>query len=70
MNAKDLLYFILGQSYTCSICHQVIYPIITEINVSPISISLSQDKTQSRGGIGDKLLQDNICVQCSNALKN
>jgi hypothetical protein len=70
MSAKDLLYHILGQSYLCPICHKVIYPTITEINVHPISLSLSQDKTQARGGVGNKIIQDNVCCECSKAFKS
>ena len=64
MSAEDLLCHIKEQSYTCSICHKTIYPAITEININPISLSLSQDKTQARGGTGNKIIKDNVCPDC------
>lgn len=70
MSAKDLLYYFVGQSYTCLICHKIIYPMITEIKVNPISLSLTQDKTQARGGRGNKVKLDNICPECGKAMTN
>lgn len=70
MSAKDLLYYIVGQSYACSICHKIIYPKITEIKVHPISLSLTQDKTQARGGIGNNVIKDNVCPECGKVMVN
>lgn len=63
MNEKDFEYFyqsIKEQAYICSHCGKIIFPQVDWENKE-----INQDKCQIRGGIGNKIMKDNICRQCA-----
>lgn len=62
---KTLLKFIQDSSYRCNLCGEIIYPTITGVDFESESISIATDKHDARGGLGNKILMDNICPECA-----
>ena len=52
----------LSKSYTCGVCGEVVKP---KIYFESGEIYIDVDKSSIRGGIGNKILQDNICDECA-----
>ena len=48
--------------YVCSKCGEIIFPDITQNDDGTINTSI--EKSQIRGGLGNKVVKDNICNNC------
>ena len=54
---QELYKQIKQNTYICSCCGNIIFPIIKDNDIY-------QEKTDMRGGIGNKILKRNICNGC------
>ena len=53
-------------SYKCNCCGKLIEPKISTKNGETIS---KIEKGEIRGGLGNKILKDNICTECMNVTR-
>lgn len=60
MKFNEELYNLIKQNtYICSCCGNIIFPAIKNNEIS-------QDKNNIRGGLGNKILKENVCNECVN----
>lgn len=64
MELKDLLVNLEFNSYICSMCDKKVYPIIKNVDLENLTLESEQTKYDLRGGLGNKILKDNICPIC------
>lgn len=62
---KDMIKYLCSESYMCSVCGDKIYPIIKNLDLESNCMDVEINKNQFRGGIGNKIIQDNICNGCA-----
>ncbi len=62
-NAANLFHkTIENNTFTCEICRKTIIPKVT---VNGHVISVESERTELRGGLGNKILKRNICSECA-----
>ena len=64
---NQLLKEYISNSYTCSSCNKIIYP---EVSIANNEFEFNINKSTINGGIGSKILKDNICDRCAGIFHN
>ncbi len=62
-NAANLFYKALeDNTFVCEICGKTIAPKVT---ANEHGIFVESDRTELRGGLGNKILKSNVCPECA-----
>lgn len=68
MNQQEIdaiIYSIRNLTYICSMCGYIVFP---SVNVLFNEVEVTQDKSDIRGGKGNKIIYNNVCNECRNKL--
>lgn len=64
-NISKIIEAFKSNQYICSICGKIISPYVT---FSRDKVHMTVDKAEARGGLGERVLLDNVCEDCKDKI--